>query len=102
MLPAGEDDDDAPDLKAILMTEAKTPETEYVRNLFWEQLFFALDELPEEQRQVFIWHELEDVSFKEMAERSGEKMQTLVSRKRYAVLHLRERLRQLYEEITEF
>ena len=102
MMPAGEDDDDAPDFKAILMTESKTPETEYVRNLFWEQLFFALDELPEEQRQVFIWHELEDVSFKEIAERTGEKMQTLVSRKRYAVLHLRERLRQLYEEITEF
>jgi|SRR6185503_15652482 len=102
MLPAAEDEDDAIDFKAILMTEARTPETEYVRNLFWEQLFFALDELPEEQRQVFIWHELEDVSFKEIAERTGEKMQTLVSRKRYAVLHLRDRLRQLYEEITEF
>ena len=102
MLPATEDDDDAMDFQAILMTEATTPETEYVRNLFWEQLFFALDELPEEQRQVFIWHELEDVSFKKIAERTGEKMQTLVSRKRYAVLHLRDRLRQLYEEITEF
>src|SRR6201992_3518114 len=101
MPPPSEDDDDAPDFKAILMTETKTPETEYIRNLFWEQLFFALDELPEEQRQVFIWHELEDISFKEIAERTGEKMQTLVSRKRYAVLHLRERLRQLYEEITE-
>ncbi len=101
MLPASEDDQDAPDFKAILMTETKTPETEYIRNLFWEQLFFALDELPEEQRQVFIWHELEDLSFKEIADRTGEKMQTLVSRKRYAVLHLRERLRQLYEEITD-
>jgi len=101
MLPDAEDDDDAPDFKAILMTETKTPETEYIRNLFWEQLFFALDELPEEQRQVFIWHELEDLSFKEIAELTGEKMQTLVSRKRYAVLHLRDRLSQLYEEITE-
>ena len=101
MLP-DEDDDEAPDFKAILMTEAKTPETEYLRNLFWEQLFLALDELPEEQRQVFIWHELDDVSFKEIAERTGEKVQTLVSRKRYAVLHLRDRLKQLYEEITEY
>ena len=101
MLPE-EDDDDAPDFKAILMTEAKTPETEYLRNLFWEQLFFALDELPEEQRQVFIWHELEDMSFKEIAALTGEKQQTLVSRKRYAVLHLRDRLRQLYQEITEY
>jgi RNA polymerase sigma factor (sigma-70 family) len=97
-----EDDDEAPDFKAILMKEANTPETEYLRNLFWEQLFFALDELPEEQRQVFIWHELEDISFKEIAERTGEKVQTLVSRKRYAVLHLRDRLKQLYEEITEY
>lgn len=101
MLPADEDDEDAPDFKAILMTETKTPETEYIRNLFWEQLFFALDELPAEQRQVFVWHELEDLSFKEIAELTGEKMQTLVSRKRYAVLHLRDRLSQLYEEITE-
>ena len=101
MLPE-EDDDDAPDFKAILMTEAKTPETEYLRNLFWEQLFFALDELPDEQRQVFIWHELEDMSFKDIAALTGEKQQTLVSRKRYAVLHLRDRLRQLYQEITEY
>ncbi len=101
MLPE-EDDDDAPDFKAILMTEAKTPETEYLRNLFWEQLFFALDELPEEQRQVFIWHELEDMSFKDIADLTGEKQQTLVSRKRYAVLHLRDRLRQLYQDITEY
>jgi len=101
MLPE-EDDDDAPDFKAILMTEAATPETEYLRNLFWEELFYALDELPEEQRQVFIWHELEDVSFAEMADQTGEKVQTLVSRKRYAVVHLRKRLKQLYEEITQY
>lgn len=101
MLPA-EDDEDSPDFKAILMTEGKTPETEYLRNLFWEQLFMALDELPDEQRQVFIWQELEDIPFKEIAERTGENVQTLVSRKRYAVLHLRKRLKQLYEEITEY
>jgi len=97
-----DEDDDALDFKAILMTEATTPETQYLRNLFWEQLFVALDELPEEQRQVFIWQELDDIPFKEIAERTGEKIQTLVSRKRYAVLHLRQRLRQLYDEITEY
>jgi RNA polymerase sigma factor (sigma-70 family) len=97
-----DDDDDAPDFKAILMTEATTPETQYLRNLFWEQLFVALDELPEEQKQVFIWQELDDIPFKEIAERTGEKIQTLVSRKRYAVLHLRNRLKQLYEEVTEY
>lgn len=100
---SGEDaDDDAPDFRAILLTEGTTPETEYIRNLFWEQLFFALDELPEEQRQVFTWHELDGISFNEIAERTGENVQTLVSRKRYAVLHLRKRLKQLYEEVREY
>jgi RNA polymerase sigma factor (sigma-70 family) len=102
MLPDDVDDDDASDFKAILMTEASTPETEYVRSLFWDQLFFALEELPPKQRQVFIWHELEDIPFGEIAEITGENVQTLVSRKRYAVLHLRKRLHQLYDEITEY
>src|SRR6185437_1816675 len=101
MLPE-EDDDEAPDFKAILMTEAKTPETEYLRSLFWEQLFIALDELPDEQRQVFIWQELDDIPFKEIAERTGEKIQTLVSRKRYAVLYLGKRLRKFYKELTNY
>jgi len=96
-----EDDEEAIDFKAILLTEGTTPETAYIRNLFWEQLFLALDELPEEQRQVFIWQELDNIPFNEIATRTGEKIQTLVSRKRYAVLHLRKRLKQLYEEIIE-
>ncbi|MFI5159237.1 MAG: RNA polymerase sigma factor [Sphingobacteriales bacterium] len=95
-------DDDGTDFKAILLTEASTPETEYLRNLFWDELFLALDELPEKQRQVFIWNELEDVSFAEMAELTGDNVQTLVTRKRYAVLHLRKRLKQLHDEITEY
>ena len=66
MLRDDDDDDDDLDFKAILLTEASTPETEYLRNLFWEQLFFALDELPEEQKQVFIWHELEDMPLKKL------------------------------------
>ena len=102
LLPNSEDGDDEPDFKALLMPDSATPETEYLRNLFWEQLFIALDELPEEQKQVFIWQELEDIPFQEIAERTGEKVQTLVSRKRYAVLHLRKRLKQLYEEITQY
>jgi RNA polymerase sigma factor (sigma-70 family) len=103
MLPAGNDDeDDILDFKAILLTEDATPETEYLRNLFWEQLFVALDELPENQRQVFIWQELDDMPFEEIAQKTGENINTLVSRKRYAVLHLRKRLKQLYKEITEY
>jgi len=64
-----DDDDESPDFRAILLTEGTTPETEYIRNLFWEQLFIALDELPEEQRQVFIWQELDDIPFNEIAEK---------------------------------
>lgn len=85
----------------ILMAENSSPETEQLRDLFWEELFSALEELPEEQRQVFTWNELEDISFNEIAERTGEKINTLISRKRYAVLHLRKRLEQLYKEIIE-
>lgn len=88
-------------LKEILLADDANPETEHLRNLFWEQLFAALNELPEEQKQVFVLNELEDVSFNEISERTGEKINTLISRKRYAVLHLRKRLEQLYKEITE-
>jgi len=98
---AADEDDDAPDFKDILLTEDNTPETEYLRNIFWEQLFIALDELPEEQRQVFVWHELDDIPFKQIEQMTGLNTNTLVLRKRYAVLHLRERLKQLYEEITQ-
>ena len=87
--------------REILLTTDANPEMEHLRNLFWEQLFAALDELPEEQKQVFILNELEDVSFNEISEATGEKINTLISRKRYAVLHLRKRLEQLYKEITE-
>ncbi len=86
----------------MLMSESKTPESEYIRNLFWEELFTALDELPAEQKQVFIWQELEHKTFDEIAEETGVKVQTLVSRKRYAVLHLRKRLKQLYNDMNDF
>jgi len=96
-----EGDEEEMDYSSILFSDASTPETEYLRNLFWEQLFAALDELPDEQKQVFIWQELEDIPFQEIAKRTGLNVQTLVTRKRYAVLHLRKRLKQLYEELTD-
>ncbi|WP_158828930.1 RNA polymerase sigma factor [Mucilaginibacter lacusdianchii] len=99
LLTDGDETDDEPNFSEILLSDTRTPETEYVRNLFWEQLFVALNELPEEQKQVFIWQELEDLSFQEIADKTGVNIQTLVSRKRYAVLHLRERLRQLYDDL---
>lgn len=75
------------------------PEAAYARSLLLEQLDDALDELPEEQREVFIAHELMGYSFKEISERSGVGVNTLLSRKHYAVLHLRERLRAVYDQL---
>lgn len=96
-----EDEESEFNFREILVAGDANPETEHLRNLFWEQLFAALDELPEEQKQVFVWNELEDISFNEISERTGEKINTLISRKRYAVLHLRKRLEQLRKDIIE-
>ena len=77
------------------------PEALYVRNVLLDELEFALDELPDEQRAVFVAHELEGRSFKELSAESGVNVNTLLSRKRYAVLHLRERLQSIYDEFTK-
>jgi len=77
------------------------PEALYVRNALLHELELALDELPEEQREVFVAHELDGRSFKELAAESGVSVNTLLSRKRYAVLHLRERLQSIYDEFTK-
>ena len=77
------------------------PEAAYMRSVLIEELEAALDELPDEQRQVFIAHEIERKSFKELAAESGVSINTLLSRKRYAVLHLRQRLQSVYEEFLK-
>jgi RNA polymerase sigma factor (sigma-70 family) len=76
------------------------PEALYIRNLLLEEIELAIDELPREQRDAFIGHELEGRSFKEMAAETGVSVNTLLSRKHYAVLKLRERLQPIYEEFT--
>jgi len=78
------------------------PETEYLRSLFWDALNNAMNELPEEQKLVFVLNELEGVPFKIIAEQTGETINTLISRKRYAVLHLRERLQVLRDELLNY
>jgi RNA polymerase sigma factor (sigma-70 family) len=77
------------------------PEALYARNVLLDELEMALDEIPKEQRDVFVAHELEGRSFKQMAADTGENVNTLLSRKRYAVLHLRERLQAIYDEFTK-
>ncbi|MBS1653238.1 MAG: sigma-70 family RNA polymerase sigma factor [Bacteroidetes bacterium] len=86
----------------LLFDSANNPETDYLRNLFWEELNNALDELPAEQKDVFVMNEMEGIPFKEIAEITGEPVNTLLSRKRYAVLHLRERLQVLRNEILNY
>ena len=83
----------------LFFDERNSPETDYLRSLFWETLYAALNELPASQRDVFILNEIEGVPFKEIAEQTGETINTLISRKRYAVLHLRERLLTLKNEL---
>jgi RNA polymerase sigma factor (sigma-70 family) len=85
----------------LLPSPEAGPEAAYARSVLLEELEDALDELPEEQREVFIAHELMGYSFKEIAQESGVSMNTLLSRKHYAVMHLRERLRPIYEDFMK-
>ena len=77
------------------------PESAYARSVLLEEMDAALDELPEEQREVFVAHELLGYSFKELAEQTGVSVNTLLSRKHYAVLHLRERLQSIYDDFRK-
>src|SRR5438876_556501 len=86
-------------IEDLLPSPDAGPEALYVRNLLLDELELALDELPDEQREVFVAHELEGRSFKELWAESGVNVNTLLSRKRYAVLHLRERLQSIYDEL---
>jgi RNA polymerase sigma factor (sigma-70 family) len=88
-------------IEDLLPSPDAGPEALYARNVLLDELELALDELPDEQREVFIAHELEGRSFKELSAESGVKVNTLLSRKRYAVLHLRERLQGIYDEFTK-
>ena len=89
------------ELEDLLPSRDGGPEAEYLRSLLLEELTRAIAELPQEQREVFVAHELEGRSFKELAAESGVNVNTLLSRKRYAVLHLRERLRDIHEQFEE-
>jgi len=95
------DEDDELRLEDLLPSPDAGPDALYARNLLLDELELAIDELPEEQREVFVAHELDGRSFKEMAAETGVNVNTLLSRKRYAVLHLRERLKHIHDELTK-
>ena len=88
-------------IEDLLPSPDAGPEALYIRHVLLDELELALDELPPEQREAFVAHELEGSGFKEMAAETGVSVNTLLSRKRYAVLHLRERLRNIYDEFTK-
>ncbi len=102
--PSASTDDEAADhggMDDVLADPSQDPASEYMRSMVWEELNEALEELPDQQRSVFVANELEGKSFKEIEAETGVSINTLLSRKRYAVLFLRERLQELYDEITE-
>lgn len=88
-------------LEDLLPSPDAGPEALYFRSVLLDELEFALAELPRDQREVFIAHELEGRSFKELSAESGVNVNTLLARKRYAVLHLRERLQSIYDEFAK-
>ena len=97
---ANDDNENFLTLEDILPDSSILQDDRYFYNAVWEQIEDALDELPGEQRDVFVMHEFEGKSFKEMSEITGEHVNTLLSRKRYAVLFLRERLREFFNELN--
>jgi RNA polymerase sigma factor (sigma-70 family) len=98
---AGVDDGEPLLLDDLLPSPNAGPEAAYARSVLWEEIDAALDELPDEQRDVFISHELLGYSFKDLAAQTGVGVNTLLSRKHYAVLHLRQRLQAIYDEFTK-
>lgn len=98
-LPQGAgEDEDGHSLEDMLPSAEAGPEAAYARAVLLDEVYAALEELPREQREVFIAHELDGRSFKELAAESGVALNTLLARKRYAVLHLRARLQTVYDE----
>lgn len=85
----------------LLLDDTNNPELTYFKELFWKEMMFALDELPQNQKEVFVLNEIEDLTLKAIADLQGENIKTIISRKAYAVKHLRKKLNYLYQEITQ-
>jgi RNA polymerase sigma factor (sigma-70 family) len=100
-VPLNASEPDALQLEDLLPSPDAGPEALYARSVLLEELSEALEELPEEQRDVFVAHEMEGRSFKQLASETGLSVNTLLSRKHYAVLHLRRRLQAIYHEFTK-
>lgn len=99
---SSEEEGERLNFEELLEDYSESADSELIRNIILEALEEALEELPAEQREVFLLHEIEDRSFQEISELSGVSVNTLLSRKRYAVLYLRKRLKSVYEEINKY
>ena len=99
LIHSREEDGEMLNLSDILPAQNDSPENKMLREAVMEELEDALDEMPKEQREVFMLHEIDGKSFQEISEMKGASVNTLLSRKRYAVLFLRERLKELYNEL---
>lgn len=97
-----EDDEGPLSLEEILPALGSTPGDDEIKELIWEAIDETLSEMPEEQRSVFVSNEFEGMSFREISEKTGTGINTLISRKRYAVLALRERLTELYKLLKNY
>jgi RNA polymerase sigma factor (sigma-70 family) len=98
-LQAGLEEDSPITLQEILPDLGNTPEDSYLREVIWDAIMDALEELPAEQREIFIQNEIEERGFREISEETGVSINTLLSRKRYAILALRKKLQRLYDDI---
>lgn len=99
-LLSGKDDDAPLTLQEILPDLDNTPEATLLREAIWDEITEALTELPADQREIFILNELEDKSFREIADETGVSINTLLSRKRYAIMALRKRLQNFYDDVV--
>jgi RNA polymerase sigma factor (sigma-70 family) len=96
------EDEEGLNIAEIFLADENNPDTKELQQLFWETLFEALEDLPQNQREVFILNELEDKTLQQIAGLKNENLKTIISRKRYAVLHLRKKLADLYNEFINY
>ena len=97
-----EDEDGSFSIKEVLLADdSNNPELKMFKDIFWDELMKALDELPDNQRRVFFQNEVEERTLQEIADEEGENLKTIISRKGYAVKHLRKRLKHLYNELKD-
>lgn len=99
---ANEDDEEVLNIADFFLAGENDADTKELQQLFWETLFQALDELPQNQREVFVLNELEEKTLQQIADMQDENLKTVISRKGYAVKHLRKRLEELYDEFINF